>query len=1603
VILFNLPLPAQMYLNLKKEKIAHFMQKNLQNVIKIFTLAVMLLGVNASWGQASIAAGSTNYTQNFNTLTSGTWTDGTTLTGWYAKTDASSVSSYIANTGSTLVASLSAFGVAGTNPLTDRALGHVPTNTYFGSAGTAKGYVGWRLKNNTGSAITSLTITYTGEQWRRDNAAAQTLTVEYQTGTTVTNLNSGSWTSVSALTFTSPTLGSTALALDGNASANRVANISATVTVSIPAGEEIMIRWSDLNDSGNDHFLSIDDVTVNATTGTSNAAPTATSVANTGTLTVGQLLTGTYTYGDAESDPQGTSTFQWYRADNAAGTTNKTAISGATTSTYTLVTADAGKYISFAVVPKASSGTATGTETYSTYRGPVVANNPVLAITGTANVGTACVNSTVTSSTFTITNTGGVAATLASVGSSNGEFVVNALSSTTIAANGGTATFTVTLTPTAGGTRNATLTPASTTSGTTVTTYNINGTGTAAAAPTVSTIAATGVTGYAATIQGTATVTACSGPVAGYPYGVEYSLTSFTGGAGTAVAASNINGSGVFTVTINGLSPLTTYYYRTFAQNATGKIYSSQLSFQTACGTFSLPFTENFEGTTFPPSCWTSFRGANDLGTTNDWTRVVSNTYNGSAGTASVIYENVTNGQVSQDWLVTPALAIPASQGFPYKLRFFESQDYTTDYGTTYSIKVSTTSQTSIASFTDVVTYGESTFGIEYTERVIDLSAYAGQTIYVAFVHSQDDGDSWFIDNVRVKQDIDAPVATAATNVSTSGFTANWNSVANANSYRLDVATIPFTTTLDDLVYWDFPNNPDNNVADGGTISSNLSKTITTNVTGVSYPQVAGSTTASASASGWDNGIGTKYWQIEFATTGYQDIKVSSVQRSSNSGPRDFKLQYKVGSGTYTDLAGVTITTANNWTTGSIFEIPLPAACNNQTSVSVRWVVASDVRVDNSTGVASTGVSGIDNIYISGALGSYVQPYQDYTVSSTSQVLSGLSQNTTYYYRVRAVNNANSYTSGNSNIINVTTGKELIWTTGNEWTYGGTPLANGVNPTTADDGTIAAGATYTPPATTGLAIGNLTVNATATVDIPSNHTITIARNLVNNAPAANFTVQDNGALVQTATGAATNTTPITVYKYSNPLYRLDYTLWSAPTVGQTLRQFSLGTSNNRFYEYVSSATADEGYYPVEPLTTSFDASNRGKSWLIRMPNTITADGTGTTNNLVTTPAEYAAGTDNYYFHGTFVGTPNTGDIAYSLNTAGGRYNAVGNPYASPINIASFFTTNSTTLDSGTLYFWRKRNSTTGTGSYATLTLADYLPNSTGDNETNATGGQNNDQYYVNGNSANWTIAPGQGFLVKAATTATALTFNNAMRKPAPTGTLGQAFLKTGISQVSRFRMRVTTPEGDASQMSVVYMPQGTLGLDYGYDGKLLGDAALSLYTLAENALLSIQARPEFDVTDVVPAGFKASTAGTYTIALSYTDGVFANGQKIYLKDKAEGVIREMGTGDYTFTSEAGTFEDRFEVVYATTALGTDTPVLNANTVIVYQNGGTININSGAAVMNSINVFDIRGRKLYTAEKVNATEAAINNLTAAQQVLIVEITTDKGTVTKKIVF
>lgn len=264
------------------------------------------------------------------------------------------------------------------------------------------------------------------------------------------------------------------------------------------------------------------------------------------------------------------------------------------------------------------------------------------------------------------------------------------------------------------------------------------------------------------------------------------------------------------------------------------------------------------------------------------------------------------------------------------------------------------------------------------------------------------------------------PVATAGTNISTSGFDANWSNIG-ATTYFLDVSRYsdfmePATT---DVVLWNFPAATNDNIADGG-IAANAAKTLTAVGAANLTFNSAGNGGLTARADGWNGGDGTKYWQVELETTGYGDIKVSSKQRSSNTGPRDFKLQYRIGTGgAWVDVSGGAITVADNYTTGALNALSLPAACADQGQIFLRWVMTSNTSVNNGT-VAAGGASNMDDVLVTGRAFSYVGGYDGFDAgSATSESLTGLLGATTYHYRVRATGGCASAVY--SNTISVTT------------------------------------------------------------------------------------------------------------------------------------------------------------------------------------------------------------------------------------------------------------------------------------------------------------------------------------------------------------------------------------------------------------------------------------------------------------------------------------------------------------------------------------------------------------------------------------------------------
>jgi hypothetical protein len=117
---------------------------------------------------------------------------------------------------------------------------------------------------------------------------------------------------------------------------------------------------------------------------------------------------------------------------------------------------------------------------------------------------------------------------------------------------------------------------------------------------------------------------------------------------------------------------------------------------------------------------------------------------------------------------------------------------------------------------------------------------------------------------------------------------------------------------------------------------------------------------------GWLNAMSFSggYYTM-FSSVGKKNLIVSSRQKSSATGPRDFKLQYKIGtSGSWADVTGDTIKCSMySFVTGSVKNVTLPVVCENQPDVYLRWVMISD---SNTSGglIDINGSSSIDNVIV---------------------------------------------------------------------------------------------------------------------------------------------------------------------------------------------------------------------------------------------------------------------------------------------------------------------------------------------------------------------------------------------------------------------------------------------------------------------------------------------------------------------------------------------------------------------------------------------------------------------------------------------------------------
>jgi len=1079
-------------------------------------------------------------------------------------------------------------------------------------------------------------------------------------------------------------------------------------------------------------------------------------------------------------------------------------------------------------------------------------------------------------------------------------------------------------------------------------------------------VSGTATTPTSANLSWTAPTTA---PSTGYQWEVR---TTGAGGSGaTGLVDSGSTAAGIVTASSSLLSANTTYrlYVRSNCGASDFSTWAQSATFRTPCTSTAFPVPiEGFNATGLP-ACWSA------SAITNTWSGFI-----GGSGDISGPYSG--SGFMEKNYLTSSALLISmpidlTSVTTQARINMFMHRHASADVNDQYIVYVNTvpslTGATQLLSLYSKTTIAPTVAATGWHQNFINIpTSFNSSTNVYVIVEGKTSGgftsydlgiDDFSVENVPA----DLPDFVSLHSPANSAIQIGTGTVINAQVFEAGLTDVePGLSGQATGIVGAIGISPIGSNTNPNTWTTWMPATYDALVTGANdgYKATIGAGLAS----------GTYYYAARFSLNGgafvYGGINSSNVGgiwdgATFVSGVLTVNaLTNDDCSGAIALAIGTQLTTSNVSATKSVDETPSCGALNFPTNGKDVWysvvvppnVSRLDIETNNNADAAFADSAIQAYRGVCGSLVSIECDDDDSTDGSFSLLnLTALTPGETLYIRVWGYDGA----SGSFKI------KASVPACGTETRWNGTAWSNGT-PVTGIRAVMAGdynGAGFTACA--------MDVIGTSQVTFTSGSNVTL-NGLLNVATTASMTMESNANLVQTVAG--TNVGNVTVKRESAQLVRLDHTLWSSPVTGQKLFAFSPNTLTNRFYVYNTPTNT----YVTTGLSATTDFVV-GKGYGIRA-----------SNNHPETPTKWM---------GSFAGNPNNGDKSFTLALTGTGFNLVGNPYPSVIDAAAFVTANSARIN-GTLYFYAHTLTMSTTGTFPAGT--NYaLWNATG--QTAATLGTSG----VPALTPNGKIQVGQGFLVKA-TAAGSANFTNAMREASN----GNQFFRmasqvqsTTDAERHRFWLNLTNAEGTTfNQMLVGYVSGATQEVDNLYDGLAFGNEGSALSSRLADADYTIQGRAlPFNQADIVPLSFKAITPGNYNISLADMDGVFAGDQNVYIRDNSNGSINNIKLAPFAFTSDTGTFNSRFEVIYQTN-LGTAESTFSSNSIVTYVQNAQLNIQTKGSSMKSVAFYDIRGRLLLKQSGINNTNFVAQGLVSQNQVLLVQVTSENDEVaTIKVMF
>ena len=423
------------------------------------------------------------------------------------------------------------------------------------------------------------------------------------------------------------------------------------------------------------------------------------------------------------------------------------------------------------------------------------------------------------------------------------------------------------------------------------------------------------------------------------------------------------------------------------------------------------------------------------------------------------------------------------------------------------------------------------------------------------------------------------------------------------------------------------------------------------------------------------------------------------------------------------------------------------------------------------------------------------------------------------------------------------------------------------------------------------------------------------------------TLTNNGTIIMqssSSTSAALKATSISgsgTYKYQKYVAGSSTNdLITAPFSGETFS--NLVGNNSGVLVTNTSPTTEYLFGPFDNVTGEY----------------LTYDSTTNASTALSAGQGYRAGTASgatLEFTGDFQTTNQTVAINVGSHGTYGKWNLVGNPFPSYLDLDGFLDDNDTGVleDVNTAVYAYDGDVSDGWTIYSL-------------NET-----------------SNVKIAPGQAFFVASSSGVGNLNFNTSRQ----TVTGGDDFLPRKAQTLdSSFKLNLES-SNSLTHTDVYFNSNASEGLDIGYDVGTYANLAssFSLYSkLASGEYFetnfAIQAiSNDLSETVVIPLGVHTSAGESHSISID--DVSLLESINVYLKDYETGTLTLLNNGAYSFSTDS-TLEgtSRFELRLTNTTLGIESDELITNFKAVYQNDAVVLVGD-FNLDDKVEIYDIMGR------------------------------------------